>query len=161
MDYSTARALPHLLSINGTAYKIPRFLNAQFIEYAAEHRKKIEDSAVAQLRDPDSRARFLMYHQPPPLDTSWVAQHVTTPEGVEVVIRSRFAKAGVPKPEIEDFIENTDPMILRALADELRSGNGMIATQLAASGDAGPVETNPPIGQPPTSDGSPTTTPLT
>lgn len=157
MDYITAQAPPHPIKVNGKEYKVPRFLSAEFKAYVAAEREKAYTEALAEIPDQDSRARFRLYHQKPPVDVLYVAKELTTPEGAEHVIRTCLAKAGVPAEEIEGFVVNVDPELQRSLADELRSGNGMIATQLAASGDPGDAG-NPTTGQSPTSGGSPTTT---
>lgn len=157
MDYITAQAPPHPVKINGKEHKVPRFLNNDFKAYVAEERERVYGEALGEITDQDARARFRLYHQKPPVDTLVVAKQLTTPEGAEHVIRTCFAKAAVPAEEIEGFVANVDPELIRALADELRSGNGMIAAQLAASGDPGDAG-NPTTGQPPTSGGSPMTT---
>jgi hypothetical protein len=150
MDFITTHAPPFAITINGKRYDVPRFLLAQFKVWAVNRQKAIQDTAISVYQDADARARFLLYHQPPPLDLAWVAQQLTTAEGAEHVVRVCLVAAKVPPDDITGLIENSDPMLIRKLADELRSGNGMISEQLSGSGDAGTAG-NPPTGQSPTS----------
>lgn len=160
MNFITTHAPPVALQIDGQDYKVPRFLLPAFTEYVQEFRDANMKAALAELQDEDRRARFRLYHPNPAVDVNLVAQELTAPEGLKKVIRYCFGKAGVPAASIEGFIENVDPQLQRNLVDELRSGNGMIAEQLAASGDPGAAG-NPTTGQPPTSGDSPTITEAT
>lgn len=160
MEFVTTHAPPFPIKINGKPYDVPRFLLRQVKEWAVNRQNAAKESALAVLPDADARARFLLYHQPPAVDVAYIAQLLTASEGIEHIVRDCLKRANVPAEDITGLLENADPLLIRRLADELRSGNGVIADQLASSGDPGAAG-NPPTGQSHTSGDSPETTATT
>lgn len=145
MDFSftTAHPSPVPVTINGTVYKVPRFLLPEFKARAMKHRADRIKEATAHL-DPETKARFLVYYSPPPVDVSAVARELMTPEGVEELLRMQFTAANVPAADIDSLISQADPVILRHLAEELSSAQAAAADLEKQSGEGEGTPETPP-----------------
>lgn len=151
MDFSftTAHPAPVPVTINGTTYQVPRFLLPEFKARAAEHRKRVIAEATAHL-DPETKARFLTYYAPPPVDTASVARELLTPAGVEELLRTQFKAASVPAADVDSLLTLADPVLLRNLAEELSTAQQAAAKQEKDSGDGEGTPETPPsadVGQ--------------
>lgn len=132
MDFTTTVSAPvTIITINGTEYKIPHFLLPDQIEWMAKRRNTEIDEATKHL-DKDQKARFLAYFPIRPVDIWVVSDLARSPEGTQYVIRTMFKKAGVPDNVTTAVLQQSDPNLLRKLADELCSASaaGSAATQM-------------------------------
>jgi hypothetical protein len=120
MDFFTTHDAPFVVTIDGTAYHVPRFLLGALKRWAAEARKEREDAALAEFGDDaETRARFRLVMPDPPVDIADLLARVRSPDGAERVVRAQFALAGVPAETIDKVVAQAEPMLLRRLADEL------------------------------------------
>lgn len=149
-SFDTTVGGPVVVTINKTGYSVPRFLLPALKQWAAQRRATVVAEATAHL-DPDEKARFLMYFQPPPVDIFGIDEWSRSPEGAEVIIRQQFKLAGVPEQLTELVITNGDPLILSQLAYTLASSSRALKQ---VSGDEGKGDKDPLAEQPPVASGS-------
>jgi hypothetical protein len=127
LDFFSQSDSPVEIKIDGTAYKLPRFLLRQMIDYSATLRREQVETATAHL-NPDDKARFLTYFQPPAIDLMQMAQWCLSGEGV--VGRVRAADEGwasVPDELVKSLLDNGDPQTAlrtRERTDDGRSRQG-------------------------------------
>ncbi len=160
-DFFTDAPPPVRVTINGTAYDLPRFLGADFSAWVAERQKATMDAALAEFGDDaDARARFRSYFRPVPIDVAELADEAKTPAGSDYVIRRCLKAANVPDDIAGAFVANVHPETKRALAWHLASADAMAQAMKRASDDPGAAG-NPTTGPAPTSSALPTTTPAT
>lgn len=151
MDFSTGTATPVTITINGKSYNLPRFLLPQMKEYTAERTKAHADAATAHF-DPDTKARFLIYFQPVPIDVFDMAKWARSADGGAMEIFDRQMKAaGVPDEDRAAVIANSDPVAVAKVAEDLAS------SKQASAGAKNMTEDNesPLAGQPGASQDSP------
>lgn len=118
LDFFTQSDAPVEIKIDGTAYKLPRFLLREMSEQSATNRREQADFATAHL-NADDKARFLTYFQPPAIDLMDMAAWCLSPEGVPVVCERQLRVGGVPPDLIKWMLQNGDPQMLYVLAKEL------------------------------------------
>lgn len=117
MDFFTAQDAPVRITIDGTAYDLPRFLLPAMKQWSAAIRKQIADEATAHL-DADAKARFLTFFQPPAIDLMQLAERAVSADA-DYPCRAQMKLAGVPEDVIENLMTKSDPLMIRKLADEL------------------------------------------
>lgn len=159
MDFSTAHGTPIPVTIDGTAYQVPRFRLPHFQAWVAEQSKRAFDEAVDYFTDDEHKARFRLYYSPPQIDVAELANELRTPAGIERVLTTCLGAAGVPAETVQKLIDNEDAMALRALAGELSSVRRAVAQLEANSGDEGKQKTDPSNAPPVISGGVPSTGP--
>lgn len=145
-DFTTATSAPvTIVRINGTEYRLPRFLLPAMSDWSAERRKATSDEATAHLND-DDKARFLQYFPAPLIDIAEAGPWAVSTEGAPVVFTRQAKLAGVPDNLIEAVIAQTDPMGMRALAKELCSAQqASDSAKGLTDGDKSPLA-EPPAG---------------
>lgn len=156
MDFTTAVSRTFRVTINGTAYDAPRFLLPEFEQWAADRTKATIERALAQIKEPEKRAQFLLWNSVPPIDVATLADEARSPVGIKFVIDHSLQKANVPDDVREALLLNGNPIALRQLAEILLSAGEGTAVLKEASGDPGgrgdplPAASAPSAGEPAT-----------
>lgn len=152
MDFTVAVGAPpaYPLKINGTDYKVPRFLLPAFKEWQQKRAKEQMDAAVAELSDENEKARFRLYYQAVPQDVAQLGHELRTPDGIEYGLRYCLEKGEVPPEVIEAMLTNAPAKDLLALWDNLSGVNGAVAKLKADSQGEGSDPKNPSTNPPPT-----------
>jgi hypothetical protein len=137
-DFQTVHAAPVRVTIDGTAYDVPRFLLPQFKAWCAARQKASVDAAMNEIGDDaDQRARFMLYWQPAPIDVVAMLEEALSPEGVEYVVGTQLKAAGLEEAKALAVLASAGAPMLRALAKELLSATTAKANQLGSSEDPG------------------------
>jgi hypothetical protein len=148
IDFFTQSDSPVEIKIDGTTYKLPRFLLRHMIKYSATLRRQQVETATAHL-SPDDKARFLTYFQPPAIDLMEMARWCLSAEGVLAVCEAQLKAANVPDELRKSLLNNGDPQTLYALAAELTTAVRAKA-QLGSMNQGG----DNPLTQPPPESGN-------
>lgn len=143
LDFFSQSDSPVEIKIDGTAYKLPRFLLRQMIDYSATLRREQVETATAHL-NADDKARFLTYFQPPAIDLMEMSRWCLSAEGVLVVCERQLKAGKVPDELVKSLLDNGDPQTLYNLAAELTTALRAKA-QLTAMNKGG----DNPLTQPP------------
>jgi hypothetical protein len=159
LDFLTTHDAPLSITINGTPYSVPRFLNPALKRWAAERNRAFADQATADL-SPEDKRRWLTFFQPPPIDVKRLLQESTTPEGAEYVVREQLKLAGVPDETVQQLLDRSDPIVIRNLAEELTlaaPASAKVDAQAGVTESADPLPSAPPPSEGGASTGAPST----
>jgi hypothetical protein len=143
LDFLATTNAPITVTVYGTSYNVPRFLNRQLKVWAAQLRKEQEDNATRDMSKED-KARILSYFRARPFDTAELLQMASSPEGAEYVVGASLKLAGVPGDVVEKVLDSADPLMIQALSRQLTEADATLA-KLGVDAQA---ETNDPLPQP-------------
>lgn len=143
MDFFTTHDSPVAVTIDGTGYRLPRFLlnslKVWAAELAEEYRCKLRDA----LETDEQRERFDVYYQPPPIDIKALIERSISPEGTEYIVRHCMKAGAVPDDVIDKVIANASAVMLSNLADQLATA-AKSSAKLKIEGEDGSPLTEPP-----------------
>lgn len=128
MDFLTTDAPPVPVTIDGTAYHVPRFLMPALKAWAEELVQKQADFATEGMKA-DDKARFLYYWPKPVIDVGTLIQYTRTPEGAEYVVNAQLKLAGVSDDVRAKLLKFAPPDKIRDLSERL-SQSQQAAAQL-------------------------------
>jgi hypothetical protein len=158
LNFFTASPPPVAITIDGTAYQIPRLNNATLKAWAAELIERQKNESLARLSSDDDRARFLFFHAEPIFDIASLMQYASTPAGAEYVVDAQLKIGGVPDDTRKALLANANPSQVRMLAQRLTLADEV----LRAMGVDTEAEKKDPLPQPAGESAvSPATTPPT
>jgi hypothetical protein len=111
-------------------------------------RREQVETATAHL-NPDDKARFLTYFQPPAIDLMQMVSWCLSGEGMVVVLDMQMKLGGVPEDLRKSLIDHGDPVQLYELAKEITTAVRAKAqlTNMNKGGDN-------PLTQPPPESGN-------
>ncbi len=161
MDFFTTHQSTVPVNIDGKAYSVPRFLTPALTKWAAEIKEQDRNDATAHL-SADEKARFLRYFPDPAIDIADMLRRARASDGAEYVVGTSLRSANVPDDAVKSVLANSDPMMIRNLAEELTLA-GPTLDKLGAN-DKDPLASPPAeaggsqeTGQPTTQDSSTST----
>lgn len=138
--FSSKASAPIAFDIDGTTYRLPRFLGPQFSQWTEDYRQKQIDAHTEGMT-PRERAQFLAFTPPVPVSVSEVWRALLSPDGVRYVMTWALAEASVPDKVAEAVLDGADPRDLEAMVAHLTS-----ADEIAAEVDADAVEADSTVG---------------
>ncbi len=148
MDFVTTNDTPFPITIDGTAYQIPRFLGPALAAWAEEDRQKTMAEALGELKSEQDRARFRAFFRMPAVDVGRQLAEASSAEGSQYVCRKQMQAAKIPDEVIDKVFAHADPILVRNLAQELTMLPETAAKvdELAGAGKSGET----PLTSPPT-----------
>ena len=115
MRFNIANKAPIVVTIAGTEYKLPPVTRRFWVEWASGIDAARMEAATANL-EPLQKAKMLMVYPVEPVGHAELTRRIYTPDGTGRIIRESATKAGVPKQQIDDLLENGDGRDLETLA---------------------------------------------